>query len=96
MLSLIRSIIHIGKTLTDIPVNEQTEIEIVFDKSVIIDENAEREQDRQDMRDGIMPKWEYRMKWYGDTENDAKGIISEINKSLSDDDLMGFTDEGDA
>jgi len=95
LLSLIRSIIHIGKNVIGADVDEDTKIEIVFDKSVIIDENAERMQDAQDMRDGVMPKWEYRMKWYGDTEDEARAIISGIEDGESDDKLMGF-EGGDA
>ena len=52
-------------------------------------------QDAQDMRDGVMPKWEYRMKWYGDTEDEARAIISGIEDGESDDKLMGF-EGGDA
>lgn len=94
LITLIRSIIFIGKSLIGIPININTEIEIVFDKSVIIDENAERMQDASDVRDGFMAKWEYRVKWYSETENEAKYIVSEIEGNQTDDDLMGF--EGDA
>ncbi len=94
LLSLVRSIIHIGKNIIGEDMDEDTEIEIVFDKSVIIDEASERQQDAQDVRDGVMPRWEYRMKWYGDTEDEAKAIIAEIDGSESDDEFMGFGDGG--
>lgn len=94
LLSLIRSIIHIGAKIIGANVREDAKIEIVFDKSVIIDEKAERVQDAQDVRDGVMPKWEYRMKWYGDTEDEAKAIIAEIGGEETDDELMSFGDGG--
>ena len=53
----------------------------------IIDKESERERDRQDVRDGLMQPWEYRLKWYGETEADAKAILEERE---NDDDMMGF------
>lgn len=94
LLTLIRSIIRIGKNVIGANISEDAKVEIVFDKSVIIDEKAERVQDSQDVRDGIMPKWEYRMKWYGNTEDEAKAIIAEIDDRETDDELMSFGDGG--
>ena len=88
LLQLIRSIIHIGNAFCGLGAAENTDIEIVFDKSVIIDEDSEREKDRQDIRDKLMAEWEYRMKWYGETEKQAKAMIEEIG---GDDELY----EGD-
>ena len=45
----------------------------------------------QEVRDGLMAKWEYRVKWYGETENEAKKIISEIEDGQTVD--LGFGDE---
>lgn len=36
--------------------------------------DALRERDRQDVRDGLMQKWEYRVKWYNETEEVAKSM----------------------
>lgn len=94
LLQLIKSIIHIGRNIIGADLNENADIEIVFDKSVIIDEAAERLQDAQDVRDGFMSKWEYRMKWYGESEGEAKAIISEIAGMQSEDEMMGFGDGG--
>lgn len=97
LLSLVRSIIHIGKHLIGADISENAEIEINFDRSVIIDDSAERLQDLQEVRDGLMTKWEYRMKWYGETEEKAKKMIAEISgegTGFTDDELMGFGDGG--
>lgn len=91
LLSLVRSVIHIGKNLMGADVADNAEIEIDFDRSVIIDDTAERLQDLQEVRDGLMAKWEYRVKWYGETENGAKKIISEIEDGQTVD--LGFGDE---
>lgn len=53
-----------------------------FKDSVLTDEKTEREQDRQDMAAGVMTKVEYRMKWYGETEAEAKKHI------VPDDEVM--------
>lgn len=90
LLGFIKSILWIGKNILNADIDENTDMEIVFDKSVVIDEAAERLQDKQDVNDGVMAKWEYRMKWYGETEEEAKAIINEIEQGSSDDDVMGF------
>ncbi|MBQ8569342.1 MAG: hypothetical protein IJ446_09005 [Oscillospiraceae bacterium] len=92
LISLVRSLIHIGNRYFSLGADENTDIEIIFDKSVIIDEAAERAQDIQDVRDGIMPKWQYRSKWYGEDEQSARKIISEIEGGSEDEALMDFED----
>lgn len=47
---------------------------VCFDDSIIEDSGTERERDRQDVRDGLMQKWEYRVKWYGEDEATAKAM----------------------
>lgn len=53
-----------------------------FNDSILTDEETERQQDRQDMAAGVMTKVEYRMKWYGETEAEAKKHI------VPDDEVM--------
>lgn len=64
-----------------------------WDDSILIDAEAERERDRQDVRDGLMRDWEYRMKWYGETKEKAQEILSEGPEALTDDEIMGFNQE---
>ncbi|MGN0602719.1 MAG: hypothetical protein ACI4I2_01970 [Oscillospiraceae bacterium] len=97
LLSLVRSIIHIGKHLIGADISENAEIEINFDRSVIIDDSAERLQALQEVRDGVKAGWEYRMEFYGETEEKAKAMIAEISgegTEFTDDELMGFGDGG--
>lgn len=49
----------------------ETEISVSFDDSVIADSETARATDRQDVRDGLMAKWEYRVKWYGEDKATA-------------------------
>ena len=43
-----------------------------FNDSILTDEEAERQQDRQDVSMGVMSHLEYRMKWYNEDEATAK------------------------
>lgn len=66
-----------------------------WDDSIVVDAEAERLRDLQEMRDGIMSKVEYRMKWYGEDEETAKAKIAEAKgESQTDDELMNFTGGG--
>ena len=65
------------------------DITYVWDDSIVVDAAAEREKDRIDVRDGLMQPWEYRVKWYGESEEQAKSILAE-GSTLSDDEIMGF------
>lgn len=48
-----------------------------FNDSILTDEETERQQDRQDVSMGVMPLWEYRMKWYGEDEATAKSKVGQ-------------------
>lgn len=52
-----------------------------FDDSVLTDADALRERDRQDVRDGFMQKWEYRVKWYNEDEETAKAMCPPTDTS---------------
>lgn len=50
-----------------------------FNDSILVDEETERQQDRQDVSMGAMTLIEYRAKWYGETEEEAaQHIVQEI------------------
>ena len=51
-------------------------VDISFDDSIIEDTAAERTRDIQEVRDGLMAKWEYRMKWRGEDEATAKKMVA--------------------
>lgn len=89
--NMIRAMLWIGREVMGLPVKEDAKITINFDDSYVIDKESERLRDLQEIRDGIMQKWEYRMKWYGEDETTAKKMT---NADFSDDELMGFA--GDA
>ena len=71
--ALIGMVKAIGK-LKDVEIEK---VNIDFDDSIIQDKESERQQDRQDVAMAVMPHWEYRAKWYGETEEEAKAKIPE-------------------
>lgn len=72
------------------------EVSFVWDDSIVVDAEAERLRDIQEMREGIMSKVEYRMKWYGEDEKTARKKIAEVEEeNPSDDEIIGF-EKGDA
>lgn len=51
-----------------LPVDPETAVTVQFEDSYVIDKESERLRDQQEVRDGLLQKWEYRMKWYGEDE----------------------------
>lgn len=73
---LVHIIIRLG-IVTGEALNPDTEITVDFDDSIIEDKQAERNTDRQDVAIGAMALWEYRAKWYGETEEQAKAAVQQ-------------------
>lgn len=65
------------------------EITVNFDDSIIEDRPAEQARDGQQVRDGLMAVWEYRMKYFGESEEDAKTMAAEL-AGAADTDPFGF------
>ncbi len=61
----------------NIPFNP--EITITYDESDRKDASMQRAEDIQEVNANIMNKWEYRMKHYGETEEEAKANVPEVN-----------------
>lgn len=67
---LVRIIIRLGNVCGE-GLNEEVDIKIDFDDSIIEDKSAERNNDRTDVGMGVMSLAEYRAKWYNETLEDA-------------------------
>lgn len=78
---LIKIIIRLGIVLKE-PLNEDTDITIEFDDSIIEDKETERKQDMQDVAIGAMAIEEYRAKWYGETVEQARKNLPEQNQVM--------------
>lgn len=66
----------------------------VWDDSVIVDANTERMRDLQEVSQGLLDEYEYRMTWRGEDEETARKKIDEIKASRSDNQIL-FGNEGD-
>jgi len=78
---LVRIIIRLG-IVTGNTLDQNTDIVIDFDDSIIEDKGTERQQDRQDVSMGVMRHEEYRAKWYGETVKQAKKNLPEQNQVM--------------
>ncbi|MGN0556980.1 MAG: phage portal protein [Acutalibacteraceae bacterium] len=84
---LVRFTLWAFNNVIGMPLNTDADISVQFDDSYIIDKESERLRDMQEISAGIMKKWEYRVKWYGEDEETAKAMTE------SDDLSLNFGDE---
>ena len=65
-----------------------------WDDSIVVDSEVARLQDKEDVRDGILSKAEFRAKWYGeDMETAKKAILAVSSETMSDNEILGFNEE---
>lgn len=57
------------------------EVSFNWDDSIVIDAEKEKMQDMQEVMNGLLPKWKYKVKWQGLTEEQAKAEVSEEEKA---------------
>ena len=74
--TLCQAILYIGKTFAGADCDPDTAITIKFEDGFVIDDETRRERDRQDVREGLMNAWEYRVKWYGETAEEAQAAVN--------------------
>lgn len=73
-------------TLYNLAPAGEYQVVCTWDDSVVTDADTERTRDAQEVRDGLMRKHEFRMKWYGEDEETARAAIQE--QEQSDDDIL--------
>lgn len=57
-----------------------------WDDSVLTDSDTERVRDQQEVREGLMHKYEFRMKWYGEDEDTARRMAA--GDEMSDEEIL--------
>lgn len=77
LIQLIRTIIRVGISMGISGLNEDAEVTINFDDSIIEDKTTERKNDRQDVAMGALSVAEYRAKWMGETLEEAQKKLPE-------------------
>lgn len=81
--TLCAALLYIGKAFCAANVNPDAVIGVNFEDGFIIDDQTAKESDRQDVRDGIMQPWEYRVRWYGETPEEAKAAVADLQTAGS-------------
>lgn len=75
---LCRIILHVGNTMLHQSLNEDVEISIDFDDSIIEDKATDFSRDMQLLNAGIMNDWEFRMKWLNEDKETAKAALPKM------------------
>ena len=76
--SLCRSIIKMGNAYMGLSLDEDVEISIDFDDSVIEDKGGEFNRDLQMLNAGILNDWEFRAKWLNEDVETAKAALPKM------------------
>ena len=78
LVELCRIILHLGNTAMSAGLNEDVEISIDFDDSIIEDKQSDFARDMQLLNAGIMNDWEFRAKWMNEDEETAKKMLPKM------------------
>ncbi len=72
LVRLTKAILEIGKEILGISMKNDVNVSVLFDDSIIEDRTAEQKRDMELVSMGLMLPWEFRMKYCGETEENAK------------------------
>lgn len=78
LVELCRILLRMGNTAMNAGLNEDVEISIDFDDSIIEDKQTDFSRDMQLLQAGIMNDWEFRMRWMNEDEATAKAALPKM------------------
>lgn len=78
LVELCRILLRLGNAAMNAGLNEDVEISIDFDDSIIEDKQTDFSRDMQLLSAGIMNDWEFRMKWMNEDEATAKAALPKM------------------
>lgn len=84
LIELCRIILRLGNTYMGAGLDEDVEISIDFDDSIIEDKATDFSRDMQLLNAGIMNDWEFRMKWMNEDEKTAKESLPKMEDMVTD------------
>lgn len=67
-----RAILHCARRYLNAELPPEGTVTVNFDDSIIQDTAAEKAQDMAEVASGLMQPWEFRVKWYGEDEKEAR------------------------
>ena len=84
LVQLCRTILRMGNQYMNAGLDEDVEISIDFDDSIIEDKESDFNRDSRLLQMGIMNDWEFRMKWMNEDEETAKAALPKMETLVSD------------
>ena len=78
LIDLCRIILRMGNSYMGMKLNEEVEISIDFDDSIIEDEKSDFDRDARLLQMGIMHDWEFRAKWMNEDPETAKKSLPQM------------------
>lgn len=78
LVDLCRIILRLGNSYMSAGLDEDVEISVDFDDSVIEDKGQNFQRDMQLLNAGIMNDWEFRMRWMNEDEATAKAALPKM------------------
>lgn len=84
LIELCRIILRLGNQAMNAGLDEDVEISIDFDDSIIEDESADFARDMQLLNAGIMNDWEFRAKWMNEDEDTAKKMLPRMQDMVDE------------
>ncbi len=78
LIELCRIILRLGNTAMNAGLDEDVEISIDFDDSIIEDKQSDFARDMQLLNAGIMNDWEFRAKWMNEDDETAKKMLPKM------------------
>lgn len=78
LVELCRILLRLGNTAMNAGLNEDVEISIDFDDSIIESKDTDFQRDLQMLNSGIMNDWEFRMRWFNEDEETAKAALPKM------------------
>lgn len=84
LVELCRILLRLGNTAMNAGLNEDVEISIDFDDSIIEDKATDFSRDMQLLSAGIMNDWEFRMRWMNEDEATAKAAIPKAQDMVTE------------
>lgn len=84
LVELCRILLRMGNTAMNAGLNEDVEISIDFDDSIIEDKQTDFSRDMQLLQAGIMNDWEFRMRWMNEDEATAKAALPKMQEMTTE------------
>lgn len=84
LVELCRILLRLGNTAMNAGLDEDVEISIDFDDSIIEDKQTDFSRDMQLLSAGIMNDWEFRMRWMNEDEATAKAALPKMQEMTTE------------